>query len=176
MTLPASQQGFTLLEALAALVIISIGLLGILGLQTVAIVNTRISASQTLASIAADDIADRMRANALPSALSEYAGINTQETSKPANDCSGNTCSPTDMAKYDAWEWKQTLSTELPGGYGTVQCLSGTPCEAYVVTVFWNGQDDTADGGSSDVGTCPGAESGGVLTTSPYCYTIKVWP
>ncbi|MES1953436.1 type IV pilus modification protein PilV [Salinisphaera hydrothermalis] len=166
MTASLRQNGFTLLEALVALVVISIGLLGLLGLQTVAIVNTHVSKSQTLASIGADDIADRIRANPAATASLVYAQISDSGTAQPQADCTQATCSPTEMASYDAWEWQQTLASTLPDGRGDVSCAAPTnptsdnPCRVYDVTVLWRGQDAAAGSGSGDVSACPSAGSG----------------
>lgn len=185
MTSLSRQNGFTLLEALVALVVISIGLLGLLGLQTVAIVNTHVSKSQTLASIDADDIADRIRANPTAPASLVYAQISDSGTSPPQTDCTQTTCSPTDMANYDAWEWQQTLASTLPDGRGDVSCISPTsptsndPCRVYNVTVLWRGQDAAAGSGTGDVSACPSASSGNGNNSNSSgvrCYAIEVQP
>jgi len=56
-------RGFTLIEALVALIVLSIGLLGIAGMQISGLRANQSAASRTQASYLADDIADRMRAN-----------------------------------------------------------------------------------------------------------------
>ncbi|MGN8157187.1 type IV pilus modification protein PilV [Salinisphaera sp. SWV1] len=182
MTSPAPQNGFTLLEALVALVVISIGLLGLLGLQTVAIVNTHVSKSQTLASIGADDIADRIRANPAADASLVYAQISDSGTTQPQTDCTQSVCDPSAMASYDAWEWQQTLANTLPGGRGDVSCVSPTnpgsndPCRIYDVTVLWRGRDAAAGSGTGDVSACPNASNGGGVGTGLRCYSIEVQP
>ncbi|MGB7754938.1 MAG: type IV pilus modification protein PilV [Salinisphaera sp.] len=183
MTAPASQHGFTLLEALVALVVISIGLLGLLGLQTVAIVNTHVSKSQTLASIATDDIADRIRANPAAAASLVYAQISDSGTTKPQTDCAQTVCDPSVMASYDAWEWQQTLASTLPSGRGDVSCASPAdpsiddPCLVYNVTVLWRGQDAAAGSGTGDVSACPSSSNGNSSNgTGVRCYSIEVQP
>ena len=186
MRAPALQQGFTLLEALVALVVISIGLLGLLGLQTVAIVNTHVSKSQTMASIAADDMADRIRVNPAATASLIYADITAGAPAQPATDCSQTVCDPAAMAQYDDWEWQQMLSRTLQNGRGEVSCASpsspasGNPCLAYNVTVLWHGQDAAAGSGSGDVTSCPsggsGSGSGSGSDSSVRCYSIEIQP
>lgn len=58
-----SQRGFTLLETLVALLILSIGLLGLASLQLTNVKNSRDAYYRTQAMILAQDIAERMRAN-----------------------------------------------------------------------------------------------------------------
>ena len=83
---PHASRGFTLLEALVTVVIVSIGLLGILGLQTVSIANTASSSARSDATIAADNLADRMRVNFTGARDGAYEDIN--------NPSAGNTDGP----------------------------------------------------------------------------------
>ncbi|GAB3686005.1 type IV pilus modification protein PilV [Salinisphaera aquimarina] len=155
-------RGFTLLEALVALVVISIGLLGLLGLQTVSVVNTQTSESRSLASIAADDIADRIRANPDGAADGEYDAIAhpaKDGAAMPSPDCAKTLCTAQQMAALDAWEWDRAIGGDsndikgyLPNGRGYVDCTtppvaSGDPCRAYTVTIGWDERAAPSAGG-----------------------------
>ncbi|WP_423820882.1 type IV pilus modification protein PilV [Salinisphaera sp. SPP-AMP-43] len=180
----ARQTGFTLLEALVALVVISIGLLGLLGLQTVALVNTQVSQSQTAANIAADDIAGRMRANPSTAAAAVYASIRANTSSTlPSISCAGPeaACTAAQMARFDAWEWQQNVSARLPDGAGSVDCretgtVDGTTrCRVYAITVSWAGRSgpENADGATGQT-NCPDSPSEGSRTRR--CFRIEVQP
>ncbi len=56
------QQGFTLIEVLVAVVVLSIGLLGLAGLQTTGLRNNQSAYYASQAAIYANDIFERMRA------------------------------------------------------------------------------------------------------------------
>ena len=56
----SKHAGFTLLEALVALLVLSIGLLGLAGLQLHALQYTHSSYQRTLANLQAQDLAERM--------------------------------------------------------------------------------------------------------------------
>ena len=56
------QDGFTLLEVLIALLVLSIGLLGLAALQTVGLRSNQMANLRTLATQRAYDISDQMRA------------------------------------------------------------------------------------------------------------------
>ncbi|MBO9469244.1 type IV pilus modification protein PilV [Endozoicomonas sp. G2_2] len=150
------EHGFTLLEALVALVVISIGLLGLLGLQTVSLVNTQNSEARSLASIGADDIADRIRANPAGAGDGHYEDIVSPydpEGSSVPGDC-GSGCSPEDMAERDAWEWGQSLH-QMFRAQGYVACetpgeTSADPCRAYAITIAWNEREAPAANGASN--------------------------
>ena len=66
-------QGFTLLEMLIALIIMSVGMLGIAGLYVHSMQAGRTSMFAHHAVTLAGDIADRIRAN--PTAAAAYAGV-----------------------------------------------------------------------------------------------------
>lgn len=148
----ARQRGFTLLEALVTLVIVSVGLLGVLGLQTVSIANTQVSAARSLASLAAENMADRMRANPLGEANDAYENISHPAAGSKPKDCASNLCTVEEVAAYDAWEWDASLDTKrsasgLPDGRGYVACERSTDgdCRLYRITVVWRERDLEAE-------------------------------
>jgi type IV pilus assembly protein PilV len=138
------QQGFTLLEALVTIVIISIGLLGLLKLQSVALVDTQISAARSQATIAADNMADRIRANpagALKGAYNDVEQSDSDSTSTSIDCLDGTVCTTAQMAAFDIREWKQTLSKTLPDGNGFINCSPDPDtgeCHQYTITVAWH--------------------------------------
>ncbi|MFC1683912.1 type IV pilus modification protein PilV [Pseudomonadota bacterium] len=58
-----NQQGLTLIEILVAVVILSVGLLGLAGLQVMGLKNISISGNHSHATILANDLVERMRIN-----------------------------------------------------------------------------------------------------------------
>lgn len=149
------QNGFTLLEVLVTLVVVSIGLLGVLGLQTVGLSNTQISHARSLATVAADNIAERMRANSIGVDNNDYANISHPSgggASAPT-DCSSETCTPAQMAAFDSFHWDQRLGQLLPNGRGRITCVdvdtgdsdNCSPNSSHVITVIWAERDKVAD-------------------------------
>ncbi len=141
----AHQAGFTLLEALITIVVVSIGLLGILGLQTVSLVNTQVSAARSIATVAADNMADRIRANPVGDADDDYDALAPQPgAAKP--DCSSG-CEPAEIAALDAWEWNDRLAEQLPDGKGYVDCVQriDDECRTYNITIVWLERDIAAE-------------------------------
>ncbi|WP_158583347.1 type IV pilus modification protein PilV [Salinisphaera sp. Q1T1-3] len=142
------QSGFTLLEAMIAIVVISIGLLGLLGLQTYAITATQSSQYRTLASIAIQDIAARMQANPRAADQGFYSAIDSP--GEPSDKCRSETpCSPEAMARLDVWQWSQGIADTLPNGRGFVDCArteaGGSRCSVYRVTIGWRLRDHADD-------------------------------
>jgi type IV pilus assembly protein PilV len=99
-----TEQGFTLVEALVALVVLSVGLLGIAGLQLIGMKANKGSATRTQAVYLAYDIIDRMRANSLDALKGNY---NLALTATPA----GGT-----MAGDDLVGWRSNITRVLPPG------------------------------------------------------------
>jgi len=128
-------SGFTLLEVMVALVIFSIGLLGLAGLQTQSLRYNHSAYLQTQATFLAYDILDRMRANKATAEAGGYnAGFSTSGTNHNCNDSSVS-CGTTEMAQFDIYEWKQLLSSNrLPGATGSV----GQSGDTFTVTIKWD--------------------------------------
>lgn len=104
--------GFTLVELLVTLVVLSVGLLGIAALHTATLRNNLDSSLRSQASALAADIADRMRSNRT-AALGGAYNI-TFNDGAPAIP----TGSP--LATRDLNAWKTTLSQVLPAGNGEI--------------------------------------------------------
>lgn len=118
-----AQSGFTLIEVLVSMLILSIGLIGVAALQGVSLKNTQSAFMRTQASALAYDLADRMRAN-LASADSNLYDPGTAAIVTGCRSTTG--CTPLDLAKNDLAEWNAALATYLPMGQGFV-CVDSTP-------------------------------------------------
>mgnify|MGYP001815002980 CR=1 FL=1 len=108
------QQGMTLLEVLIALLVLSIGLLGMAGLQATSIRNNQSAYMRSQASILAYDAIDRMRANRDAADAGSYALALDDTPGTPAANCNTSSCTPAQLAAFDLYEWTQTLANELP--------------------------------------------------------------
>lgn len=125
-------SGFTLIEALVALLALSIGLLGIAALQLNGLRNNLSAAYRSQATYLAYDVIDRMRANRTNRA--SYAiGLGAAPAPVPGN-----------VASIDLAAWKTNLATTLPQGNGTVT-VGGPNATDVVVTVQWSDSRDPAD-------------------------------
>lgn len=127
------QQGVALLEVLISMIIVAIGLLGIAQLQ---IATLRQSTHANFSYQAAQqiyDMADRLRANPVAVAAGSYNAINGIPGSPPS--CKSSTCTPTQMATYDASDWNTINAAVLPTGTGTVSG-AGTG-STFRITVSW---------------------------------------
>lgn len=130
--------GFTLLEALVALVVLSVGMLGIAALFVDSVARGRTALSTTKAVVMAADMADRIRANAVAGAAYGGAAANNNCTDGAA---SGATlCTPAQMAAHDLLLWQTAIADPrigLPDGVGTVVHDGSTTPDTYVITITW---------------------------------------
>ncbi len=133
-------RGFSLIEVLVALVIVSVGLLGLAAMMQAGLSDNHTAELQTLASIDTENLTEFMRANMTGVLDGDYV-IGSLPTAAPANLCRtvGNPCTSAEEAQADLWNFARTLRNNLPNPQATVQC-EGT-CSAttpYLITVSWS--------------------------------------
>ena len=139
--------GFTLLEVLIALLVLSIGLLGLAALQTTGLRSNQMASMRTTATQLAYDISDRMRAN--PQAVADttndpYVIAHDDAAPTIATNCKTTDCTPAQLATYDLAQWKNALVSAqngLPGGLGEITQTAGPPL-VHTIIVYWD-QDRT---------------------------------
>jgi type IV pilus assembly protein PilV len=161
-------RGLTLLEVLIALFILSIGLLGMAGLQLTGLRENQNAHFKTEAVLLAQDMADRMRSNPKGVADGRYNNIDSTEATynKPSE------CATTDancgeyIAKLDAYEWLNTgiataIPNQLPLGEGQVANSNGV----FTITVMW---DDDRQG--------TGTNCAGAANENLRCITLEFVP
>lgn len=122
------QRGFTLLEILVAIVVLSLGLLGLAGLQAASLRNNQSAYFRGIAAQQVYDMADRVRANLAGVATGSYdnMGANTPADQVCFNGDAGDPgCTPATMAVTDHRQWNLNNALLLPGGVGTVDCVQG---------------------------------------------------
>lgn len=132
------QYGFTLVEVLIAALVLSIGLLGLAGLQAVSLKMNHGAYLRSQATNLAIEIADSMRANR--SNADTYSG--TYATDPCVLNYDRTTSGPTNTD--DTAEWSNRLACLLPSGRGTIVVPTGS--QRATITVIW---DESRYGGSS---------------------------
>ncbi len=150
------EGGFSIIEVLVSMVVLSVGLLGIAQLQVFSMKMNHSAYMRTQASLLAQDMIERMRGN--PDAVDngDYDGL--PNPGRVTNCLTTDGCSSSEMARNDAFEWRLALAGTLPSGQGTV-CVDSTPedgassnaaaCDGNgdlrVIKIWW--LDDRAKGG-----------------------------
>ena len=127
------------MEVLIALLILSIGLLGLASLQTNGLRSNQMASMRTTATQLANDIADRMRAN--PTGVDAQNYVIATSDADPVipvgETCEGSSCTAAQMATYDLAQWRGAVRA-LPGGTSAiVRTVTGTVV-THTVTVYWD--------------------------------------
>ncbi len=129
------QGGFSLLEVLVAIIILSIGLLGLAGLQASGLQANHSAYLRTQAAMLSYDIIDAMRAN--HDAARDGFYDRALGDPMPAN--------TTTIANQDVTLWLDNLEASIPLGDGAITVTSTNAVINVTVTVQW---DDSRAGGS----------------------------
>ena len=164
------QRGFSLLEMLVALVIFSIGLLAVAGLQTVSKQANFEGLQRTAASQVAQGLLEDIRMNGDALNIYRTAGAigGGSLGGEPVPNChTGAECNSAQKAAHDLWFWEQVLdgNLETNNGVGTGGLMLPTLCVngpavggpgIYRVTITWRGTASILNSVNNPCGTLSG--------------------
>jgi len=156
-------RGFSLLEVLVALVVLSIGLMGIASMQVLGLQFNQQAMTTTRAVELAADMADRIRANANATANAAVPGqayqVEFGANPVPATTCAdlpGNNlagiaaCNNVALAANDIWQWKNSLTAAtgsgLAEGDGAITHTydNARRTSTYIIDVRWSERGEQA--------------------------------
>ncbi len=185
---PARGRGFSLLETLIALVVFSLGILGLAALQGLSKKTNFEAIERTQAAFLANDIIERMRAN--PGALNSYdadgddAWLTVGGGSRgdgPQSRCRDAACDGPDLARDDLWAWEQAIDgaaarngDAYAGGLAApTGCIRRGADGQVEVAIAWRGLTALSNAGAATACTAAGRYGSGdahrrVLTMNTY--------
>ncbi|MHA7834380.1 MAG: type IV pilus modification protein PilV [Algiphilus sp.] len=151
-------RGLTLIEVLIAVVVLSLGLLGVAAMQGSAVRNTFVADQYAVASMHSQSIAERMRANRTGLMEGHYALAADSDAPKASVDCAKADCNPQELAQWDLARWKQSVTgggadkvhngpPPLPASSVSIVCTE-SPCDAlspYSIAICWDPERGAAD-------------------------------
>lgn len=172
-----AERGASLIEVLVAIVVLSIGLLGIAGLQAATTKYKINTWSRSAASQLVSDLSERIRINPDVAGSNFTTGVNAassyalgttwaaQETRPTIDkDCAKATidCTPAERAAYDMASWRLRVRDAMPRGSVNV---AGDKRDGFQVTLLWMDTEATDKGKSADSALvkpaiCDGTEKG----------------
>jgi len=175
--LPTKYSGFSLIELMISAFIIGLGLLGLAGMQSMAVKSTVEIQQRTLANSLIHDITQRMQFNQLwlQGAGNNYAIASLAAASLAVPTCVDDVsafsdCSGEDIKNYDLYEWQQKFSgANVNGENGLVAadaCIAvesapGSNGELVEVVISWfstvKSKDAAADAALTDLSATCGA-------------------
>jgi len=152
--LQGRDRGFTLLEVLVAILLVSIGIFGFAKMQALAISSTQVASSRSIVAVQASSLAAAMHGNrkfwgggTAPTTFTT-AGADVTDGSNILTvkgiDCTQTAgsstapCAPEKLAAYDVQQWAAHMAKLLPDYSSTVTCsnTAGIPVSC-VLTIVW---------------------------------------
>jgi type IV pilus assembly protein PilV len=142
-----ASRGFGLIEALIAVAVVAIGLLGFAKMQALSVGSTHNSGTRALVALQASALAGTMRANEAywaaglaPASFTVTGSTLGDATLNGAStDCASVHCTPAQMAAYDVKAWGTSLAATFPSANATISCSTvvGSPVTC-TITVNWS--------------------------------------
>jgi type IV pilus assembly protein PilV len=138
------QRGISLMESLIALVVLALGIMGLAGVQTRVLAESRTSNHRAVAIGLIDDLNNRMllNRNAALASPTPYA-LDWADAATAAQDCKTAQCSGGELAQSDLNEWRASVAAALPGGSASV-FLSPTDSRQVGIAIGWNANEGKA--------------------------------
>ena len=161
---PEKIQGLTLVEVMIALVILSVGLLGLAGLQIHGLRGTGGANSRVQATFIVSDMAERMHANSVEFSQNlayQNIALAANNCGNPPTDCDTGACSTAQLVAHDNYKICQAMGSLPSGATLTVTC-DDNPCVAglydannrqqsgstHTLTLTWSEVRDASLGGN----------------------------
>lgn len=138
-TFPSKSAGFSMVEVLVSIVVLTFGMLGMVGMQAAALHSNREARLQSTAAVMARELAEMIRGNrvegAKPVATNPYLGsfssplVATTPTYCLNASATSGCADATAVANSELTEWLARVDAELPGAR-VVTCYDAAPFDA----------------------------------------------
>ena len=136
-------RGFSLIEVLVTLLIVSFGLLGVSKMQAAALSNTQIARARSLIALQAGSLASAMHGNRgfwakglAPDKISIKGATVTDSKGVLTStaDCVAKVCTPAELAAYDVQAWARNMQIRFPGYEANIECTTtvGVPVDCFI--------------------------------------------
>ena len=143
------ERGISLIESLVALLVLALGILGLAGLQTRTLVESRTTNARAVAISMVEDLSERMQFNVDARLINPNPYLvawNVQPAAPDDPDCfDDEPCTAAQLAQLDVAQWKANLAALLPGGDATVFALPADNTQLGVLIGWRENESDKAD-------------------------------
>ena len=141
----ACQSGVGLIEVMVTLVVVAVGVLGMVGLQSKSLQYNQTSYLRSQADFLANDMMERIRTNRSTAETSTaYTVSNNQHTAAACDQseypdrCETSVCSGNELAEYDLKQWKFGISCQLPDGVGSISETNAATGKIFIIRIMFN--------------------------------------
>jgi type IV pilus assembly protein PilV len=176
-----AEHGFSMIEVLVTLLIISLALLGTAGLQAYSMRLNQGGQFRSLAVFLAADLAERMEANKAAATAGSYVVTSTTGAAYLAgaaatsSACVTGACSAAALATYDLSQWQSAVAATLPQSSWSIaltQSASGTQTRSdYTVTIGWVDRSSNTTNAATNANSAVGGNAAG--TGEKFSYTAS---
>jgi type IV pilus assembly protein PilV len=132
-SLRRAAAGFTLVELLVTVLIVSVGMLGLIKLEAAGVSESQVSRVRSLLTFQAESLAGMMRADrgywastTVAGPTYSFDGTAFTPSLGTTLDCTAAYCSPTDMAKFDLNAWATNFAAAFPAATASISCVTPT--------------------------------------------------
>ena len=132
--------GFTMIEVLVTIILISGALLGTAGMQSFALKANQSAQFRSEAIVLAVDLVERIEANNSVAFTGGYGGISLPDGKDKKFDCNTNFCAAADMVEWDTKQVEDNLKSQLPDGKIDITWTApavGAKTGTYTVKITW---------------------------------------
>jgi type IV pilus assembly protein PilV len=162
-------SGFSIIEVLVTIVVVSVALLGVAKMQAASVSNTQVARTRSLVALQAESLASLMHGNqaywASP-ALAPTALSATGPNTGAVTDCSSAACGAAQMFAYDWKAWVNGINAQIPTYAASVACTPAATPVTCLITITWS-EKSVAINSST-------ASAAAQVTSQPY--TLLVTP
>ena len=173
-----AQRGFGMLEALISMVVIMIGVLGMVGMQMLAINNTENARYQSIAAMQASSMTAQMLANiaywGTPPTTVTVIDTTVTGIANSTVDCGLTVCTAAQMAHYDVRTWGGAMrngTSALPSGQGAINCVTAVSPAVCTITMTWREKNIAL---TNATGTETGQLASGTSQTYQYRTMVSI--
>jgi type IV pilus assembly protein PilV len=180
-----SQIGISLIESLVSLVVLSLGILGLAGVQARMLVETRTTNNRALAVGLIDDLSNRMLLNraaalgnpaATPTPIPSSYALAFGAAATAAQNCLTASCTGAQLAQSDLNLWRAAVARTLPGGQASVFLSTSDSRQIGVVVAWAANEGKAADATYNNPFNVTVAANGVACPTDFICHLVYVQP
>lgn len=171
------QRGLSLIESLVSLLVLALGIMGLAGVQSRLLVESRTANHRATAIGLIDDLTNRILLNRNAAIAGNYTLA--WDATKAVQDCVTSQCTGAQLAQSDLNLWRTNVVAALPGGNATI-FQSANDSRQIGIAVAWSANESSAADADAATYNNPftvtAANNGVDCPASSICHVVYVQP